>query len=86
MTSILYVYFMGSSVSVAVESRKNLDKIAKFERQKVELEKNIWNWRQNLTLITLMKTVLLTSQKISRLSPAPNRSLSDNPDNYESKL
>ena len=30
---------MGSSVSIAVESRKNLDKIEKFERQKVELEK-----------------------------------------------
>lgn len=39
LTSGLYVCFMGSSVSVAVESRKNLDKIAEFERQKVELEK-----------------------------------------------
>ena len=40
LTAGLYVYFMGSSVSVAVESRKNLDKIAELERQKVELEKN----------------------------------------------
>ena len=39
LTAGLYVYFMGSSVSVAVESRKNLDKIAEFESQKVELEK-----------------------------------------------
>ena len=39
LTSGLYVYFIGMSVSGAVESRKNLDKIAKFERQKVELEK-----------------------------------------------
>src|SRR3989338_2360556 len=35
----LYICFMGSSVSVAVESRKNIDKIAELERQKVELEK-----------------------------------------------
>ena len=63
LTSGLYICFMGSSVSIAVESRKNLDKIEKFERQKVELERNIWIWRQNLTLITLMKTVLLTSRK-----------------------
>jgi len=40
LTAGLYIYFMGSSVSVAVESRKNLDKIAELERQKVELEKN----------------------------------------------
>ena len=40
LTAGLYVYFMGLSVSVAVESRKNLDKIAELERQKVELEKN----------------------------------------------
>ena len=39
LTSGLYICFMGSSVSIAVESRKNLDKIEKFERQKVELEK-----------------------------------------------
>lgn len=39
LTSGLYVFFMGSSVSLAVESRKNLDKIREFERQKVELEK-----------------------------------------------
>lgn len=39
LISGLYVCFMGSSVSLAVESRKNLDKIAEFERQKVELEK-----------------------------------------------
>jgi len=39
LTAGLYVYFMGSSVSVAVESRKNLDKIAEFESRKVELEK-----------------------------------------------
>ena len=40
LTAGLYIYFMGSSVSVAVESRKNLDKIAELERQKVELEEN----------------------------------------------
>src|SRR3989338_8912572 len=40
LTAGLYVYFMGLSVSVAVESRKNLDKIAELEHQKVELEKN----------------------------------------------
>lgn len=39
LISGLYICFMGSSVSVAVESRKNLDKIHEFERQKVELEK-----------------------------------------------
>ena len=39
LTAGLYIYFMGSSVSVAVESRKNLDKIAEFESRKVELEK-----------------------------------------------
>jgi len=39
LTAGLYVYFMGSSVSAAVESRKNLDKIAEFESRKVELEK-----------------------------------------------
>lgn len=39
LTSGLYVCFMGSSVSLAVESRKNLDKISESERQKVELEK-----------------------------------------------
>lgn len=38
LTSGFYVWFMGSSVSATVESRKNLDKIAQFERQKVELE------------------------------------------------
>ena len=40
LASGLYIYFMGLSVSVAVESRKNIDKIAGLERQKVELEKN----------------------------------------------
>ena len=39
LTSGLYICFMGSSVSAAMESRKNLDKIAEFDRQKVELEK-----------------------------------------------
>lgn len=39
LTSGLYVYFVGASVSDAMESRKNLNKIAEFERQKVELEK-----------------------------------------------
>ena len=39
LTSGLYVYFIGASVSGAVESRKNLNKIVEFERQKVELEK-----------------------------------------------
>lgn len=39
LVSGLYVCFMGSSVSVAVESRKNLNKIKELERQKVELEK-----------------------------------------------
>lgn len=39
LISGLYICFMGSSVSVAVESRENLDKIHEFERQKVELEK-----------------------------------------------
>ena len=39
LTSGLYVCFMGSFVSAAMESRKNLDKIAEFESQKVELEK-----------------------------------------------
>ena len=39
LTSGLYICFMGSSVSAAMESRKNLDKIAEFESQKVELEK-----------------------------------------------
>lgn len=40
LTSGLYVFFMGLSVSMVVESRKNLDKIAEIERQKVKLEKN----------------------------------------------
>ena len=40
LTAGLYIYLMGWCVSVAVESRKNLDKIAELERQKVELEKN----------------------------------------------
>ena len=39
LTSGLYVWFMGASVSVAMESRKNLDKIAQSESQKVKLEK-----------------------------------------------
>lgn len=39
LTSGLYVCFTGSSVSNAVESYKDLDKIAEFERQKVEMEK-----------------------------------------------
>ena len=39
LTSGLYVCFIGSSVSMAMESRKNLDKIAEFESQKVKLEK-----------------------------------------------
>ena len=39
LTFGLYVCFIGSSVSGAVENHKNLDKIAEFERQKVELEK-----------------------------------------------
>ena len=39
LVSGLYICFMGSSVSVAVESRKNIDKIDELERQKVELEK-----------------------------------------------
>ena len=43
LTAGLYVYFMGSSVSAAVESRKNIDKIAGLELQKVELEKKYIN-------------------------------------------
>ena len=50
LTAGLYIYFMGSSVSVAVESRKNLDKIAEFESQKVELEKKYMDLASKLDL------------------------------------
>ena len=39
VTSGLRVYFVGASVSDAVENRKNFDKITKLEHQKVDLEK-----------------------------------------------
>ncbi|MEK7069889.1 MAG: hypothetical protein AAB818_01490 [Patescibacteria group bacterium] len=39
VTSGLRVYFTGASVSDAVENRKNFDKIAELEHQKVDLEK-----------------------------------------------
>ena len=50
LTAGLYIYFMGSSVSVAVESRKNLDKIAEFESRKVELEKKYMDLASKLDL------------------------------------
>lgn len=50
LTSGLYVCFMGSSVFLAMESRKNLDKIAEFERQKVELEKKYMNMASKFDL------------------------------------
>src|SRR3989338_11229423 len=77
LVSSLYIYFMGSSVSVAVESRKNLDKIAELERQKVELEKNYMELASKFDLNYAYENGFVDQSKniafISRFKPLAQR-------------
>ena len=81
LTAGLYVCFMSSSVSAAMESRKNLDKITEFERQKVELEKKYMDMASKFDLSYAYENGFIDQSKKLRMSPVPIRSLSDNPDN-----